>query len=136
MSAPPPAMRARTSGGLPPRAGKIAIVLGILFGTWLLLDGLHQFITGNAVGLHGRLGTWATPAAAGRMTPMHFGGVLVALGVVWLVTANLYLFQNTLGTWKAMAILVVLSSWYTGLGTAVLLTLLALLLAARRGVRT
>ncbi|HUX66135.1 MAG TPA: hypothetical protein VMV31_01460 [Terriglobales bacterium] len=110
---------------LPPAPAQAAIVLGFLIGTWTLVDGLHIWITGHTVLIVGHSGPWAAWGVAGAL-----------LGAAWMLVGNLYLFQNRSASWKAMAVLVVLSSWGAGWGLAALLAQLALLLlpATRRGL--
>lgn len=129
--------RSLAPDALPPRTAQAAIVLGFLLGTWMLVDGTHRMITGDFIRLHGQLGPWATLASAAGLDPMRLGWVIVLFGVFWMVIPNIYLFQNRGANWRAMVILIVLSSWYVGSGTALLLPALVLLIlpATRRGLR-
>lgn len=120
---------------MPPLSGRLAIILGFLLGTWTLLDGLHRFITGDYVRWHGQLGPWAGLVTKVGLNPMALGGVFVALGVLWLVGANLYLYQNSRPTWRGMVALVVLSGWYLGPATPMLVAQIPLLLWARSRCR-
>lgn len=122
---------------LPPVSGRIAIALAFLLGTWSLVDGLHRLITGDFVRIHGQLGPWANLVSRAGLNPMQFGPVLIAMGITWLVAANLYLFQNSLATWKFLLIVVIANSWYVGVGTAFAVAQVALLLLplTRRALR-
>ncbi|TAN24599.1 MAG: hypothetical protein EPN33_02210 [Acidobacteria bacterium] len=106
------------SPGLPPAPAQAAIILGFLLGTWMLVDSVHCWITGTYVRVPAHLFGW-TPAMS---------GLVFLFGVLWMLVPNLYLFQNRLSTWKAMVILVVVSSWSLGLATPVLCAQLVLLL--------
>ncbi|MGH9482982.1 MAG: hypothetical protein ACRD1L_12920 [Terriglobales bacterium] len=122
---------------MPPATAQAAIVLGFLCGIWMLVDGANQLITGDYIRLHGQLGPWARFVAAAGLDPMRLGWVIVLFGALWMVVPNLYLFQNVSANWRAMVILIVLSSWYLGWGTALLLPALILLLlpATRKALR-
>lgn len=122
---------------LPPVPGRIAIILGFILGTWSLVDGLLRLITGDFVRIHGKLGPWANLVGRAGLNPMDFGPVLLVMGIVWLVAANLYLFRNTVSSWKLLLIVVILSSWYVGVATLFGVAQVALLLtpATRRALR-
>jgi len=122
----PPAAEPPFASTLPPAPAQAAIVLGFLLGSWTLVEGLELVITGRAVMIAGHAGPWAAWGAAAAL-----------LGAAWMLVGNLYLFQNRSAAWKAMAILVVLSSWGAGWALPVLLAQLVLLLlpATRRGLR-
>lgn len=122
---------------LPPLPGRIAVTLGFLTGTWTLVDGLHRLITGDFVRIHGQLGPWAKLVASAGLNPMHFGPVFILMGIVCLVAANLYLFQNREPAWKFLLVTAILSSWYVGLATFFAITQTGLLLtpSVRRGLR-
>ena len=102
---------------LPPAPARAAILLGFLTGTWALVEGLNRWITGHGLRLDGYAGPWAA-----------WGVAAAALGALWMVVGNLYLFQNRLPNWKAMMVLVVVSSWFAGWATPVLVAQLVLLL--------
>lgn len=123
---------------LPPATGRIAIALGFILGTWSLVDGLHRLITGDFVRIHGQLGPWANLVSRAGLNPMQFGPVLIVMGLVWLVAANLYLFQNSVPSWKFLLVIVIASSWYAGVATLFEIAQVALLLAppTRRALRT
>jgi len=110
---------------LPPLPAQIAVVLGFLIGTWTLVCGFETLITGAPTSVFGSAGPWAA-----------WGVAAIALGAAWMVIGNLYLFQNRLASWKAITILVVVSSWNAGWATLVLIVQLVLLLmpATRRGL--
>lgn len=110
---------------LPPLPAQIAVVLGFLIGTWTLVCGFTTLITGAPLRVFGSAGPWAA-----------WGVAAIALGAVWMVIGNVYLFQNRLASWKAITILVVVSSWGAGWATLVLIAQLVLLLvpATRRGL--
>lgn len=110
--------RPSPSSGLPPATAQAAIILGFLLGTWMLVNSVCCWITGAYIRVPAHLLGWS-PAMA---------GLVFLFGVLWMLVPNLYLFQNRLSTWKAMVILVVLSSWSLGLATPVLCTQLVLLL--------
>lgn len=113
---------------LPPFPGKVAIALSFILGTWSLVDGLHRLITGDFVRIHGQLGPWANLVGRAGLNPMQFGPVLIVMGLAWLVAGNLYLFQNSVASWKFLLIVVLVSSWYVGVGTFVEVAEVALLL--------
>lgn len=102
---------------LPPLPAQIAVVLGFLIGTWTLVCGFEQLITGVPLRVFGHAGPW-----------VGWGAGMIALGAAWMVAGNLYLFQNRLGSWKIITILVVVSSWDAGWATLVLVAQLVLLL--------
>ncbi len=123
----PSAAPSRTSTGLPPLAAQVAIVLGVLLGTWMLLNSVHFWITGNYVHAPAALLAW-TPSTA---------WVVFAFGVFWMVVPNVYLFRNRLGAWKVMLLLAVVSSWNLGWIAPILAAQIVLLAlpATRRGLR-
>lgn len=108
---------------LPPVPAQAAIILGFLEGTWALVNGFHRIITGDFIRVWGHSGPWSA-----------WGGAAVILGALWMIVGNLYLFQNRAATWKAMVILVVLSSWFAGWAVALVLIaqLILLLLPSTR----
>lgn len=110
---------------LPPLPAQIAVILGFLIGTWTLVCGFEQLITGTPLTVLGHAGPWA-----------GWGAGMVALGAAWMVAGNLYLFQNRLTSWKIITILVVVSSWNAGWAMLVLIAQLVLLLlpVTRRGL--
>lgn len=109
-----------------------------MLGTWSLVDGLHRLITGDFVRIHRQLGPWANLVSRAGLNPMHFGPVLIAMGLLWLIAANLYLFQNSVKSWKFLLIVVIASSWYVGVATLFGAVQVALLLSppTRRALRT
>lgn len=127
LTSPRPLPSAAGSGGLPPAGAQVAIILGFLLGTWLLLNGVLCWITGSYL---------AVPAGWEQWSP-HWASLVFAFGVLWMVVPNLYLFRNRVVTWKAMVVLVVLSSWNLGVVTFFLAAQLVLLLlpTTRRSLR-
>lgn len=99
--------------------------MGFLEGTWALVAGIQVLITGRPLLLAGHAGPWAAWGAAAAL-----------LGALWMIAGNLYLFQNRAGAWRAMAVLIVVSSFGAGWAGVVLAVQLALLLlpATRRGL--
>ncbi|MGH9473529.1 MAG: hypothetical protein ACRD1M_12400 [Terriglobales bacterium] len=113
------------AAAMPPPTAQVAIWLGFLLGVWGLLSGFYCWITraGLAASVPG------VPWAA-------WGAGSAVLGAAWMVAGNLYLFQNRGWTWKAVIVLLVLSSWSAGWAVAILAVQLVLLLlpATRRGL--
>jgi hypothetical protein len=120
----------------PAATAKAAIFLGFITGSWMIVDGAHRLITGDFVRYRGELGPWATLIRGIGWDPMRFAPVFLALGIAWLVIANLLLFQNTVTAWRAMIAIAVLSLWYLGFGVVIIVAALVLLLvpATRRNL--
>lgn len=57
-----------------------------------------------------------------------WGGWSVLLGAAWMAAGNLYLFQNKISIWRALIVLIVVSSFGAGWAAPVLVAQLALLL--------
>jgi hypothetical protein len=113
--------------GLPPLPARVAVVLGFLLGTWLLLDSLHRLIAGTFLRWRGLA---PTAAAAGWLGVRADALTLWILlfGALWMLVPNLYLFQNRRPTWAATLALALGSLWYAGWATALLLAVVVLLL--------
>lgn len=111
---------------MPSKSAQLAIGLGFLLGTWLLVDGFQTLITGHPLLVAGHPGPWVA-----------WGATAALAGALWMLLGNLYLFQNRSANWKAFTILVVLSSWSAGWAVLILVAQLALLLtpSARRSLR-
>ncbi|MGH9467957.1 MAG: hypothetical protein ACRD1Y_11445 [Terriglobales bacterium] len=114
------------TAGLPSTTAQAAIVLGLLLGTWMLLNGAEAWITGHYVPLPQIWLGWR-PAEA---------GAVFTFGVLWMLVPNLYLYRNRLCEWKAMIVLIVVTSWSVGLIVTSLLgaqLILLVLPVTRRG---
>ena len=117
----------RSSSQIPPPPAQLAIVLGFLFGTWLLLDSVHRWITGYFLQWRGFAPTTQAAARlgvpAGALTLWVF-----VFGVFWMLAPNLYLFQNRRPAWAATLVLALASFWYAGWATPLLAAVVVLLL--------
>lgn len=111
---------------MPPLPAKIAICLAFVEGTWALLQGAHYLVTGAFVA--------ALPLFPALHAPAAFRAVLLLLyGALGLILANLYLFQNRLASWKALLVLVIVSSWNFGwIALAAVVQMVLLLLPTTR----
>jgi hypothetical protein len=99
----------------------------------MIVDGAHRLITGDFVRLRGQLGPWAALVQRLGLEPMNLAPLFLALGILWLVVANLFLFQNSPTSWRALVALAILSLWYLGFGLALdVATLILLLVPATR----
>lgn len=112
---------------LPPLPARIAVVLGFLLGTWLLLDSVHRWVTGYFL-------QWravAPTATAAAYLGVHAASMtlwIFLFGALWMLVPNLYLFQNRRPAWAAMVGLSLVSLWYAGWATLLLLAVFVLLL--------
>lgn len=115
----------------PALTGKIAIGLGLALGTWLIVDGAYRCVFGHAAlaAAHWRLLEWISPmvAGGGHWSIAATGAMLWTAGILWMIVANVYLFQNSLPAWRAMVLLAVASSWITGVVSWVLAAQMILL---------
>jgi hypothetical protein len=110
----PPA--ALSTSHLPPLPARIAVVLGFLFGTWLLLDSVHRLITGYFL-QWGSLAPTITAAGHLGFRASSLTLPVLLLGALWMLVPNLYLFQNRRPAWIGMLTLAVASLWYLGWAT-------------------
>ncbi|MGH9520661.1 MAG: hypothetical protein ACRD2D_13470, partial [Terriglobales bacterium] len=110
----------------PRPTAQIAILLGFLEGTWAMLNGALCALTGS-----GLLNVPGMPWAA-------WGVGAALLGAAWMIAGNFYLFQNRPANWRALIVLIVVSSFGAGWAAPVLVAQLVLLLlpATRRGWAT
>ncbi len=124
----------------PPLSGKLAIGIGLCFGTWDLVQAVHRLITGTFVQyrpLSGLLRPWGDLLLWTSQWPKVGALLLFGYAVLWLVLANAYLLRNTFGSWRKVLLLTVASGllmhW-----AGVLAAVQAVLLVApvtRRGLR-
>ncbi len=122
------------SSHLPPPPAQLAIGLGFVLGTWLLLDSVNRLITGSFLRWRGLA---PSPHAAARLglPPASLTLWILLFGALWMLLPNLYLFQNRRPAWAAMLGLALASVWYIGWATPLLVAVLILLLlpASRSG---
>jgi hypothetical protein len=111
------------------------VLLCLLQGTWMLLDGgralvVGTYITPSSGEYAGRLGPWARVVSLAGVEPESTGMKLafVVLGVLWLA-AGLAVAVGTGWSWTAGITLAVVTLWYLVPGTVISLVVLALLLS-------
>lgn len=102
---------------MPPRTAQIAVLLGFLEGTWALLNGVLVLISGRGL-----------MASVAGIPWAAWGAWAALLGAAWMVAGNLYLFQNRTTVWRALIVLIVVSSFGAGWAAPVLVAQLVLLL--------
>lgn len=109
---------------MPNRTAQLAILLGFLEGTWAMLNGALHALTRSGLLTNVPGVPWAS-----------WGVAAILLGAAWMIAGNLYLFQNRPANWRALIILIVISSFGSGWAAPVLVAQMVLLLlpAARRG---
>ena len=112
---------------------RFAVILGMLQGLFMLIDGLHAWITGSYFAPGGQVGPWTRVVAAAGISPFSLTMklVFIALGVAYILSGAAYaLYARRAIYFAAVA---VLSLWYLPLGTILsLIVLLFIALSARR----
>ncbi|HZZ64692.1 MAG TPA: hypothetical protein VFE17_04275 [Candidatus Baltobacteraceae bacterium] len=112
---------------------RFAVILGMLQGLFMLVDGLHAWITGSYFAPGGQVGPWAGVVAAAGIPPFSLTMklVFVILGGAYILSGAAYaLYPRRAIYFAAVA---VLTLWYLPLGTILsLIVLVCIALSARR----
>jgi len=113
----------------------VIVVIAVVVGGWLTLDGTRALVKGDYVTASGgKLGPWARLVAGIGIDPRSVAMkcVHVALGVAWLLSAILFLSRVAIG-WHVLFGCSILTLWYLPLGTLLsVVEILLLLLPALR----
>ena len=103
----------------------LAVVVAVIAGGWMVLDGVHVLLRGKYFGPE-RPGPWSVLFVKFGVDPFALGPLFIALGAAWLVCLVALLSGQAWGWWGAM-IVAVATLWYAPLGTVLSLAYLALL---------
>src|SRR3954469_24887119 len=105
---------------------KLPIMLvGLLAGGWMIIDGAHVMLRGKYIGPD-KPGPWSVPFVRAGIDPFRLGPLFVAMGVLWLVFLAANLSGQRWG-WYGGVIVAIASLWYVPLGTLLSLIYLCLL---------
>lgn len=110
----------------------LIIILGLINGGYMLLDGIFVLIKGKYIGPE-KPGPWASLFYKIDVDVFKLGPLFIFFGIVWLVWAySIWTDQN----WSFVLglIISVLTLWYLPIGTLFSLVIFIVLLAARRSV--
>lgn len=118
---------------------RLAALLALALGGWLLFDGSRAFLAGDYVtpssgAYAGQLGPWAGVVSHVGLDPRStlVKGIHMALGSLWLVSAYRFLREKPKAGWALVACAFA-SLWYVPFGTIIgVLELILLFLYARR----
>jgi hypothetical protein len=118
---------------MPPAANsslRIALmVVGLLAGGWMLVDGVHVLVYGKYIGPD-KPGPWSGLFTAMGVDPFRLGPLFVGLGAAWLICLVATLRAMRWG-WYGAAAVAVASVWYLPVGTLLSMIYLMLLLSQR-----
>lgn len=120
--------------------GWIVVVLALVEGGWLALDGGHALVTGDYVtpssGPHaGELGLWSKVVAAVGIAPRStfMKSVHLIIGSIWIVMIVCFVARLS-WAWTGMLVCAVAGMWYLPFGT--LLSVIQILLLLIPSVRS
>jgi hypothetical protein len=107
----------------------IIIILGIITGGFMLIDGIHVLLKGKYIGPP-EPGPWASLFYKMKVDVFKLGPLFIAYGLLWLVFVSGVWMQKgwayPLGITTA-----ILTLWYLPVGTLISVIVLIMLLAAR-----
>lgn len=107
----------------------IIIILAIITGGFMLIDGIHVLLKGKYIGPP-EPGPWASLFYKMKVNVFKLGPLFIAFGLVWLVFASGIWMQRSWSFPLGIAISI-LTLWYLPVGTLISIAVLILLLAAR-----
>jgi len=112
------------------------LILALLEGGWLALDGGRALVVGDYVtprsgALAGKLGPWAQVVSASGIEPRStlMKSIHLVLGGTWLVVAGAFA-RRARWAWSGMLSCAVAALWYLPVGTFLSVVQIALLLSA------
>ena len=112
---------------------RFAVVLSILEGLFMFVDGMHALITGSYFAPGGEIGPRAAVVSAVGIAPFSIGMKIafVALGLAYILSAFAYALYMRRGSFYLSAV-AVLTLWYLPLGTVLSLIVLTSIAVSRR----
>ena len=104
----------------------IVLVLSLVNGLWMLIDGIYVISTGKYIGPE-KPGPWASLIGMTGVDVFKFGPVFVLFGVAWLAFVTAFWFDRP---WAKMLgiVLSILTLWYLPFGTLISIVLLVVFL--------
>ena len=104
----------------------VVIVLSLINGFWMLIDGVHVWTKGKYIGPE-KPGPWAALIGLTGVDVFKLGPVFVLFGIAWLSFAGVFF---TGATWARNFgfILSLLTLWYLPFGTLISLVVLIALI--------
>jgi hypothetical protein len=118
----------------------IILACTLLSAGWMSFDGTRGLVLGDYVRpkggrFAGQLGPWAKVVRAIGINPESrlMKWIFIVYGTLWLVSGVLFALDASYG-WELMLAFAIGSLWYLGLGTAVGMIIIVLLLIWRYGL--
>lgn len=111
---------------------RFAVILGMLQGLFMLVDGLHAWITGSYFAPGGQIGPWTHVVAAAGISPLSTAMkcIFVVLGLAYILAAAAFaLYQRRA---PLFAVVALLTLWYVPLGTILSAIVLVFIALSRR----
>ena len=107
----------------------LVIVLSLLNGGWMLLDGIFVLIRGKYIGPP-KPGPWAGLFYKLQVDVFKLGPLFILFGATWLLfMAGLWMGQAW--AWKLGIVISILSLWYLPVGTVISIIVLIVLFTAK-----
>lgn len=104
---------------------RFAVVLSILAGLFMMLDGAKALVTGSYIAPGGQIGPWAAVLHSAGISPFWplVKAGFVVLGAAYLMSAAAYAFYKPRSR-MFIAAVAILTLWYVPVGTAISLVVL------------
>ena len=115
---------------------RYTIVLSILAGLFMMLDGVKAIVTGGYIAPGGQIGPWAGLVNNAGISPFSPGmkAAFVVLGVAYIISALAYAFYRP-GSRTFLAAVAILTLWYLPIGTVISIIVLTSVAFDRSGIR-
>jgi hypothetical protein len=107
----------------------IVIVLGVITGGFMLIDGIHVLLKGKYIGPP-EPGPWASLFYKLKVDVFKLGPLFIAFGLAWLLFVASLWMQRSWSFPLGVAV-AVLTLWYLPVGTLISVIVLIVLFAAR-----
>lgn len=102
------------------------LVLSLINGLWMLIDGVHVIANGKYIGPE-KPGPWASLIGLTGVDVFKLGPLFVSFGIAWLAFAAA-LFGNAAWARNFGILLAILTLWYLPFGTLISIVVLVWLL--------